>query len=101
MPGFAAANSTAADGSTAVFADAETVADVESAPADADATRAFRTAIFGVWIPPLLLYALYLVIKTTGQELSPAAARKYYVALAICLLSTALWVFGYWFVFRM
>lgn len=57
----------------------------EEKPADANATRAFRAAIFGMLFPPLLLYAAYLVVKLIPQELSPPAMRKFGVALLICV----------------
>ena len=70
--------------------DGQSIEDVPS-PADADATRAFRAAIFGMKFPPLLLYAAYLVVKMMGQELSPSATQRFYVALAICLVFVTFW----------
>jgi hypothetical protein len=66
-----------------------------TSPAEADAMRAWRATMFGLFAPPLLLYAIYLIIKTMGQELSPGATRRYYGAVAICLVFTTAWVFGY------
>ena len=64
-------------------------------PAEADATRALRSAIFGIVFPPLLLYAAYLAIKSIGQHPSRAAKWKFNATLAICLalfiLSAVLW----------
>lgn len=54
--------------------------------ADANAVRAFRASVLGILIPPLTIYAAYLGIKCIGQELSPSAKRKYYAALAICVV---------------
>jgi hypothetical protein len=87
----------AADRRTVGSVDVAMIGDDVSSLADANATRAFRAAIFGIVFPPLLLYAIYLVIKTMGQELSPTAARKLYAALAICLVFTAL---GWYVLYR-
>ena len=64
--------------------------EVES-PADADAMRAWRAALFGLMFPPLLLYALYLTIKVMNRELSPRTTWRYYAALAISLVMISLW----------
>jgi hypothetical protein len=55
-------------------------------PGDADAARACRAALFGVFFPPLMLYAIYLVLKTVNQDLSSHGMRQFCGALGISLL---------------
>lgn len=59
-------------------------------PGDADAARAWRAALFGIFFPPLFLYALYLVLKTMNQELSSRGTRHFCGALGVSLLATTL-----------
>jgi len=62
-----------------------------TSPADADAVRAWRAAMFGLFVPPLLLYSLYLTVKIMNRELSPPATRRFYAALGVSLICTAAW----------
>lgn len=59
-------------------------------PGDVDAVRAWRATLFGVFFPPLFLYAFYLVLKNTDQELSSRGTRHFFGALAVSLLVIAL-----------
>lgn len=59
-------------------------------PGDADAARAWRAALFGIFFPPLFLYAFYLVLKTMHQELSSRGMRQWCGALGISLLAITL-----------
>ncbi len=59
--------------------------------AEVDAQRAWRAAIFGLMVPLLEFYVLYLVVKLMHQKLSPPATRRYYAALAISLVTLSIW----------
>lgn len=61
-------------------------------PGDADAARAWRAAMFGIFFPPLYLYALYLILKTVNRELSSRGMRQFCGALGISLLAVTLFV---------
>jgi hypothetical protein len=71
--------------------DEQEAEEVALPPADSDAQRAWRAAIFGLMFPPLAFYVLYLVVKLMHQELSPPATRRYYAALAISLVTLTIW----------
>jgi hypothetical protein len=67
-----------------------------SSSADDTAKRAWRTAVFGIVFIPLLVYSVFLILKISRQELSPAGTRQYYGALAIILTMFGLsWVLLY------
>jgi len=71
--------------------DEEDAEEVAMPPAEADARRAWRAAIFGLLFPPLSLYSLYLLVKNMNRELSPPATRRFYAALAISLVTLSIW----------
>jgi hypothetical protein len=67
--------------------------EVEQSPADADAIRAWRAAILGLFFAPLQFYVLYLVWKTMRHELSPPATWRFYGALVVSLaMLGSLWI---------
>ena len=54
-----------------------------SCSADDMAARAWLAAFNGIFFFPLLAYSFFLIVKLSRQELSPAATRQFYGALAI------------------
>jgi hypothetical protein len=61
---------------------------------EAVALRAWRTAAFGcIWFPPLLLYALYLLVRLGWRrfELSPMGRARHGGAIATVLFSPVRW----------
>lgn len=63
--------------------DSEHPAEVASLAADATALRAWRSAVFGIGLSPLLFYSFYLLLTLVGEELSPAGTRRFYGALVV------------------
>jgi hypothetical protein len=61
------------------------VEEIELSPADADAYRAWRAAILGLFFWPLQFYVLYLALKTMRHDLSPPATWRFYGALVVSL----------------
>jgi hypothetical protein len=59
---------------------------------DEMATRAFRAAVLGIALPPLLLYALFVAIELANEELSDRAMKKYYATMCILLFMLAAWL---------
>jgi len=70
--------------------ESETEEDARS-PADADAFRAWRSAVIGLLFPPFQLYSLFLVLKTMRHELGPPATWRFYAAMSISLLTLTIW----------
>lgn len=62
---------------------AEEPADVSTAKGDEIARRAWRAAVIGIGFTPLLLYSAWLIVRAYRHELSPAAERGTYGAIAI------------------
>jgi len=71
-----------------------------AAAADAAAMRAWRAAILSIALPPLVLYALYLIVKNMHQPMSPPAKRRYYAALAAIGVILAAMLVGWSVAFR-
>lgn len=51
--------------------------------ADQKADRAWRAAVLGIVVFPLLLYAIFLVVEICKEDLSPSATRKFHGTLLI------------------
>jgi len=73
----------------------------DTADADAEgdevARRAWRAAVLGIGVCPLLIYALILIFSASRKELSSTGARYFYGAIS---LNTIL-IIGYWALFRL
>jgi len=65
--------------------------DVPTSSADQIVSRAWRTTIFGLMFPPILLYALALTFKITRDELSPAGRKKFDKTLACLIVFFGAW----------
>jgi hypothetical protein len=57
------------------------------------ARRAFRSALFGFFFPPLFLYSAWLLVRLFNYpaELSPAATRRLHGALVVLLVLVVVW----------
>jgi hypothetical protein len=64
---------------------------VTRVPADEDVGRAWRSAVFGIIFPPLLLYSLYLIVKVSTKETSNSATRQFFGAVTIALAGCVFW----------
>ena len=56
------------------------------------ASRAFKSAVLGIGLIPLEFYALYLLVKLSGHELSGSALKKYYASTGIALFMLVAWM---------
>jgi hypothetical protein len=59
---------------------------------DEIANRAWRAAVIGASFFPIWFYASFLILRISGEELSPPATRKFYGSLAI--IAVAFMYFG-------
>jgi len=80
----------AESGDALVSSNGHQPAKTESTPvagADEIAERAWRAAVIGGLFIPILFYAFFLILRISGEELSPPATRKFYASLAILAMA--------------
>ncbi len=71
-------------------------ADEVMSPADKMASRALRSALFGLLLPPFQLYSIYIIFLLLLKErpLSGVNKRKIFATLALCsYLAVLVWIF--------
>lgn len=59
---------------------------------DRVAERAFKAAVVGLVVPPVLLYAVAMVTKSACVPLSARGSRRFYSAFTITLAAAAAWI---------